>query len=214
MVAGSLALSLLMTDLVSELDDRGLTQSTVALDVEDEGDATSHSAWGDERDEDALLNGDYRVILQLVGVVPQGVVAKRLLDRTIDRMDGVQNLRTAIRDYKLRAEAEAGSAKGRKAFSLGCACAFATRWIFLIPQTSSATARCCRSACGEGRSAELTAAGLSARPRERRGARRARTKLVPELAARPARDFARAQPAHARLVVAQCTTFAHAGRDL
>jgi len=127
MVASSLVYSLLMTDLVDELDDRGLTQSTVALDAEDEageGDTTSRSAWGDdERDEDALLNGDYRVILQLVGVVPQGIVAKRLLDQTIDRMDGVQNLRSAIRDYKLRAEADAGSAKGRKAFSLGCACA-------------------------------------------------------------------------------------------
>lgn len=98
MVASSLVYSLLMTDLADELDDRGLTQSTVALDAEDEageGDTASRSAWGDdERDEDALLNGDYRVILQLVGVLPQGIVAKRLLDRTIDRMDGVQNLRS------------------------------------------------------------------------------------------------------------------------
>lgn len=125
MVASSLVFSLLQTDLVAELDDHGLTQSTVALDAEENDETATRSAWGDdERDEDALLDGSYRVILQLVGVLPQGIVAKRLLDRTIDRCAGVQNLRAAIRDYKLRAEADAGSAKGRKAFALGCAYLF------------------------------------------------------------------------------------------
>ncbi|KAJ3567855.1 hypothetical protein NP233_g6086 [Leucocoprinus birnbaumii] len=65
-------------------------------------------------EEEAYLQGEYKTILQLVGVLSHGKVAKRLTDRSIDLMQDVQNLRKAIYDYKLKAEAcEKGSAKER-----------------------------------------------------------------------------------------------------
>ncbi|PFH53133.1 hypothetical protein AMATHDRAFT_138191 [Amanita thiersii Skay4041] len=66
-------------------------------------------------EEEAYLQGEYKTILQLVGVLSYGKVAKRLTDRAIDLMQDVQNLRKAIYDYKLKAEAcEKGSQKERK----------------------------------------------------------------------------------------------------
>lgn len=44
----------------------------------------------------ALVLGEYKTILQLVGVLSHGKVAKRLTDMAIDQMEGVQNLRRAI----------------------------------------------------------------------------------------------------------------------
>jgi len=44
--------------------------------------------------------GEYKIILQLVGVLSHGKVAKRLTDRAVDLMQDVQNLRKAI--YELR----------------------------------------------------------------------------------------------------------------
>ncbi|EKM78648.1 hypothetical protein AGABI1DRAFT_100687 [Agaricus bisporus var. burnettii JB137-S8] len=65
-------------------------------------------------EEEAYLQGEYKTILHLVGVLSHGKVAKRLTDRAIDLMQDVQNLRKAIYDYKLKAEAcEKGSAKER-----------------------------------------------------------------------------------------------------
>lgn len=43
--------------------------------------------------------GEYKTILQLVGVLSHGKVAKRLTDRAIDLMQDVQNLRKAIYEY-------------------------------------------------------------------------------------------------------------------
>lgn len=43
--------------------------------------------------------GEYKTILQLVGVLSHGKVAKRLTDRAIDVMQDVQNLRKAIYEY-------------------------------------------------------------------------------------------------------------------
>ncbi|OJA21653.1 hypothetical protein AZE42_09324 [Rhizopogon vesiculosus] len=66
-------------------------------------------------EEQAYLQGEYKTILQLVGVLSHGKVAKRLTDRAIDLMQDVQNLRKAIYDYKLKVESlEKGSAKQRK----------------------------------------------------------------------------------------------------
>jgi len=42
------------------------------------------------------LVGEYKTILQLVGVLSHGKVAKRMTDRAIDLMQDVQNLRKAI----------------------------------------------------------------------------------------------------------------------
>ncbi|KAI0749707.1 inositol hexakisphosphate-domain-containing protein [Daedaleopsis nitida] len=71
-------------------------------------------------EEEAYLQGEYKVILQLVGVLSHGKLAKRLTDRAIDQMQDVQNLRKAIYDYKLKVSAcEKGSAKQRKLMDLG-----------------------------------------------------------------------------------------------
>ena len=40
--------------------------------------------------------GEYKTILQLVGVLSHGKLAKRLTDKAIDLMQDVQNLRKAI----------------------------------------------------------------------------------------------------------------------
>ena len=45
---------------------------------------------------DDCASGEYKTILQLVGVLSHGKVAKRLTDRAIDLMQDVQNLRKAI----------------------------------------------------------------------------------------------------------------------
>ena len=45
--------------------------------------------------------GEYKTILQLVGVLSHGKIAKRLTDRAVDLMQDVQNLRKAIYEYVL-----------------------------------------------------------------------------------------------------------------
>lgn len=66
----------------------------------------------DSREDELLLQGEYRIILRLVGLLSHGKLAKRLVDEAIDRMDIVQNLRKAIYDARLRAEnSEPGTAK-------------------------------------------------------------------------------------------------------
>ncbi|KAK0223506.1 inositol hexakisphosphate-domain-containing protein [Armillaria fumosa] len=66
-------------------------------------------------EEEAYRQGEYKTILQLVGVLSHGKVAKRLADRAVDQMQDVQNLRKTIYDYKLKVDAcEKGSLKERK----------------------------------------------------------------------------------------------------
>ncbi|KAJ6561916.1 inositol hexakisphosphate-domain-containing protein [Mycena capillaripes] len=66
-------------------------------------------------EEEAYLQGEYKTILQLVGVLSYGKLAKRLADRAIDLMQDVQNLRKAIYDYKLKVDAcEKGTVKEEK----------------------------------------------------------------------------------------------------
>ena len=45
--------------------------------------------------------GEYKTILQLVGVLSHGKTAKRLTDKAIDLMQDVQNLRRAIYEFVL-----------------------------------------------------------------------------------------------------------------
>ena len=47
-------------------------------------------------EEEAYLQGEYKIILQLVGVLSHGKTAKMLADWAIDLMQDVQNLRRAI----------------------------------------------------------------------------------------------------------------------
>jgi len=70
-------------------------------------------------EEEAYLQGEYKIIFHLVGVLSYGKTAKRLTDDAIDLMQDVQNLRKAIYDNKLKVEACAkGSAKYTKLFNL------------------------------------------------------------------------------------------------
>ncbi|PPQ89323.1 hypothetical protein CVT25_003160 [Psilocybe cyanescens] len=70
-------------------------------------------------EEEVYLAGEYKTILQLVGVLSHGKIAKRLTDRAIDLMQDVQNLRKAIYDYKLKVDAsEKGSVKEQKLRSI------------------------------------------------------------------------------------------------
>ncbi|KAI9453330.1 inositol hexakisphosphate-domain-containing protein [Russula earlei] len=70
-------------------------------------------------EEEAYLQGEYKVILHLVGVLSYGKIAKRLTDSAVDLMQDIQNLRRAIYDNKLKVEACAkGSAKHTKLFNL------------------------------------------------------------------------------------------------
>nr|GAT59369.1 predicted protein [Mycena chlorophos] len=71
-------------------------------------------------EEEAYLQGEYKIILQLVGVLSHGKMAKRLADRAIDLMQDVQNLRKAIYDYKLKVDAcEKGTLKEQKLKHVG-----------------------------------------------------------------------------------------------
>jgi hypothetical protein len=74
---------------------------TVALQDEDETFAVdSHYDPVDgSYEEEAYLRGEYKIILQLVGVLSYGKVAKRVTDKAIDAMADVQNLRKAIFEY-------------------------------------------------------------------------------------------------------------------
>ncbi|CAO3608947.1 unnamed protein product [Cunninghamella echinulata] len=56
----------------------------------------------DERER--YLNGEYKIILQLVSVLTYGKLAKRLTDQAINMCDHMQNLRKAIYDYRIRME--------------------------------------------------------------------------------------------------------------
>ncbi|KAI9463218.1 inositol hexakisphosphate-domain-containing protein [Lactarius psammicola] len=65
------------------------------------------------------LSGEYKTILQLVGVLSHGKTAKRLTDGAIDLMQDVQNLRKAVYDNKLKLGAcEKGTTKYNKLFNL------------------------------------------------------------------------------------------------
>ncbi|GAA6059315.1 hypothetical protein JCM10212_005895 [Sporobolomyces blumeae] len=79
--------------------------------------APDHGSSWDGREADPYLNGEYKIVLQLIGVLRNGKLAKKLTDRAIDNMEAVQNLRTAIYSFKLRVEAaESGSKKREKLF--------------------------------------------------------------------------------------------------
>lgn len=85
----------------------------------------------DSREDELLLQGEYRGILRLVGLLSHGRLAKRLVDAAIDRMDAVQNLRKAIYDARLRADnSEPGTAK-RKHLSAVYG-NYLTRYAYLI----------------------------------------------------------------------------------
>ncbi|WFD36790.1 hypothetical protein MCUN1_003679 [Malassezia cuniculi] len=75
--------------------------------------ANAHATSRGMRADDFHLRGEYRCILQLVGVLAHGKLAKILTDAAIDRMETIQNLRNAISLARLRADA-AGDAETQK----------------------------------------------------------------------------------------------------
>ncbi|KZT01378.1 uncharacterized protein LAESUDRAFT_731226 [Laetiporus sulphureus 93-53] len=87
---------------------------------ENDGNLARYDLIDGPSEEEAYLQGEYKTILQLVGVLSHGKMAKRLTDRAIDLMQDVQNLRKAIYDYKLKVSACAkGSLKQRKLMDIG-----------------------------------------------------------------------------------------------
>lgn len=74
---------------------------TVALQDEDETYAmySHYDPVDGSYEEEAYIRGEYKIILQLVGVLSYGKVAKRVADKAIDAMADVQNLRKAIFEY-------------------------------------------------------------------------------------------------------------------
>lgn len=88
-------------------------------DVGPEGIVEIYDAIDGPSEEEAYLQGEYKTILQLVGVLSHGKTAKRLTDGAIDLMQDVQNLRKAVYDNKLKLGAcEKGSTKYNKLFNL------------------------------------------------------------------------------------------------
>ncbi|GAA5990599.1 hypothetical protein JCM11641_007799 [Rhodosporidiobolus odoratus] len=73
-----------------------------------------HAVHWDGREAEPYLGGEYKIVLQLVGVLGQGKVAKRLTDRAIDDCEAVQNLREAVYAFKLRVEAAEERSKKRE----------------------------------------------------------------------------------------------------
>lgn len=76
----------------------------------------------DGYEEAAYLNGEYKTILRLVGILSHGKIAKAICDSAIDNVDNVQNLRTTIFDYKIKVDAlgETSSPKYRQLFDISC----------------------------------------------------------------------------------------------
>ncbi|KAJ7081810.1 inositol hexakisphosphate-domain-containing protein [Mycena belliarum] len=104
---GMVAACLIATTLSWEGKEPQYEPEEVASDIYDSMDGPS--------EEEAYLQGEYKTILQLVGVLTYGKLAKRLADRAIDLMQDVQNLRKAIYDYKLKVDAcEKGTVKEQK----------------------------------------------------------------------------------------------------
>ncbi|KAJ3409888.1 hypothetical protein HDV05_004169 [Chytridiales sp. JEL 0842] len=69
------------------------------------GDDTYNDDSEEDRIKERYLKGEYKIILQLLGVLENGRLAKYLTDSAIDSCEHMQNLRKAIYDYKLRVEA-------------------------------------------------------------------------------------------------------------
>ena len=85
----------------------------------------------DENEHQRYLQGEYKIILQLISALPHGKISKMLVDRAIDACSHIQDIRGAIYDYKLRLESlEAGSKKFETLFRIGVN--YLVRYFYLI----------------------------------------------------------------------------------
>ena len=86
-----------------------ICENKEVLSLKDEGsdeDETFNSLEKfDEGDQERFKKGEFRIILQLLSVLQYGKLSKKLTDKAIDMCEHLQNLRSAIYDYKLRIEA-------------------------------------------------------------------------------------------------------------
>ncbi|KAJ7592850.1 inositol hexakisphosphate-domain-containing protein [Mycena floridula] len=90
------------------------SQKSELLEMEDSM-TDNYDSMDGPSEEEAYRQGEYKTILQLVGVLSHGKIAKRLADRAVDLMQDVQNLRKAIYDYKVKVDAaEKGTSKEQK----------------------------------------------------------------------------------------------------
>ena len=97
-----------------------------------------HSLSSDERLHDSEVDlherlklGEYKLVMQLIGVLQYGKLAKALTDQAIDVCDHMQNLRIAIYDYRLRVmSADEGTRKFKMLFEV--ACNYLVRYFFLV----------------------------------------------------------------------------------
>ncbi|KAJ9126445.1 hypothetical protein QFC24_002188 [Naganishia onofrii] len=123
----------------------GMIAGSIIASIESAPDATQlgaekteddkEEAEADYSEEAAYMNGEYKMILRLMSVLTHGKEAKRIADKAIDVMSGVQNLRQAIYDYKLKIDAcEPGSAKQRNLNRIGIN--YAYRYAMLIVLTA------------------------------------------------------------------------------
>ncbi|KNZ49561.1 hypothetical protein VP01_493g4 [Puccinia sorghi] len=122
MVAAMLVANSIQMNKSTRLERRGSISSVTSVDVSQHASGSPKSptlsvggdTW-DVPEVNPYLEGEYKIILSLISVLQYGRLAKKLTDRAIDAMDSVQNLRKAVYDFKLRAEAaEPGSEKQRK----------------------------------------------------------------------------------------------------
>jgi len=83
-----------------------ISRQSSVIGITDEDDGAGYFDTVDGVGEEiALLQGEYKTVLKLVGVLSKGRSAKRLADKAIDLMSAIQNLRRAIYDYKLKLDA-------------------------------------------------------------------------------------------------------------
>jgi len=122
MVAAMLVANSIQMNKSTKLERRGSISSVASVDLSPHASGSPKSptlsvggdTW-DVPEVNPYLEGEYKIILSLISVLQYGRLAKKLTDRAIDAMDSVQNLRKAVYDFKLRAEAaEPGSEKQRK----------------------------------------------------------------------------------------------------
>ncbi|SGZ32317.1 BQ5605_C040g11854 [Microbotryum silenes-dioicae] len=114
-VAATLVYNILFDD---SLASSHLTGSTLLEAPNGANDPDISVTW-DGHESDPYISGEYKIVLQLVSLLQYGKLAKKLVDRAIDTCEGVQNLRRAVYDFKLRAEAsDEGSKKHRKTFGV------------------------------------------------------------------------------------------------
>lgn len=119
--------------LIATVATRDVTQDPVEEDEESASGLVMHDRY--DGYEEAYLNGEYKTILRLVGVLSHGKIAKRLCDRAIDTVDSVQNLRRAIFDYKVKLNAvDQSSSKYQSLLSI--ACSYLYRYGTLIALTN------------------------------------------------------------------------------